>query len=552
MARGDGDRAEYAGVSDARLTELLRGAPPTAFTALQELRARHQEATLAYARLCTAGESGARQLAAQAFTLAARRTARGTDPGEPWRHHLLLTAGEIAAQWAADDRSAGLDAGLLLVLSTAGPGAPVPPMLAAFRSLPSRARGLVWYGVLDREPTDRAATLLGLLPKDVAYDTAPALQALGRACLRSRLAASDDPSCPDFQRLIEESVRPDGPRHSADLTAHMAHCAHCATAYEELSALRDSPHTALAEGLLPWAGAGYARRERPAVTGADTGARASGRGGPILGISARDASERYVSVRGASMPDTSVRDTSIRGASIRDVGLDRTWPPSRRFALASAALGVALAPLLVLLMSPDGPDAERTAQPVTPSPVPSVVTTTAPVPATPTPSPSPSPTRSPSPAPKPTTPRPSPTTPPPPAFHPPGAAYAQVVNVSSGRCLDIPGRIEKGADVSSAPCDSSRTQRWRVDVARGVVQSAADPEFCLDSRGSVERGVGVWPCGSVEGRNGQNLRFAVDDQGRIRPAIAIGTAVTPADSGYGLWLKPLDGDAEQRWRAGPA
>ncbi|MDI5903824.1 ricin-type beta-trefoil lectin domain protein, partial [Streptomyces sp. 12257] len=78
------------GASDARLTELLRADTVTAYAALLELRARHQPSVLAYARLCTAGESAARQLAAQAFTLAARETGRGVDPGVPWRHRLLL------------------------------------------------------------------------------------------------------------------------------------------------------------------------------------------------------------------------------------------------------------------------------------------------------------------------------------------------------------------------------------------------------------------------------------------------------------------------------
>ncbi|NEC71312.1 ricin-type beta-trefoil lectin domain protein, partial [Streptomyces rochei] len=65
----------------------------------------------------------------------------------------------------------------------------------------------------------------------------------------------------DFRRLIEESIRPDSPRDSPDLHAHMARCPHCAEAYEEQCTLRDAPRTALAEGLLPWAGTAYAGRE---------------------------------------------------------------------------------------------------------------------------------------------------------------------------------------------------------------------------------------------------------------------------------------------------
>ncbi|MGC9542667.1 ricin-type beta-trefoil lectin domain protein [Streptomyces sp. UG1] len=518
MARSDdaGDRGGgmHAGASDARLTELLRSDTGTAYTALQELRTRHHAHVLAYARLCTPNHSMARQLAAQAFTLAARQTARGIDPGVPWRHQLLLLTARLAGTWARDERAAGLDASVLLVLNTAGPAGPVPPMLTVFQALPPRTQGLIWYGVLEQEPPERTAALLGLTREDVTYGTHAALQQLSRSCLRARLAASDDPACPDFGRLIEESVRPDSPRDSADLRAHMARCPHCTTAYEELSALRDTPRTALAEGLLPWGGTAYAAGGAAQAAERAAGSLTVGRGRP----------------------------------------LDR-----RRVVLVSAALGVALVAFLATRGGTSSPDPVAAAS-SPPSVPPVAVTVTTTVSATPSasPSPSPSPSRtfkSPSPTKSPTptkTARPKPKpTPTPSPTHPPTGAYAQVVNVSSGLCLDVGGPFYNGTDVITAPCGSSRTQRWRVDAARGVLQSAANPEYCLDSRGSTYRGVGVWTCDSVHGPNGQNLKFLVDGDGAIRPAIAIETAVTAyGGAGYGLSLQPLNGDARQRWRAG--
>ncbi|MEV7991792.1 RICIN domain-containing protein [Streptomyces sp. NPDC086077] len=531
MARPEGtdnDAADggHSGASDARLTELLRADSADAYPALQELRARHQASVLTYARLCTTGDSTARQLAAQAFTLAARKTARGTDPAAPWRHQLLLLTGRVAATWAEGDRSAALDAGLLLVLNTAGPNGPLPPMLAAYRTLPDRSRGLIWYGLVEQESAERTAVLLGITPEDVTYGIEAALGALGRSLLRSRLAASDDPDCQDFRRLIEESVRPQSPRHSPDLATHMAHCPHCTTAYEELTALRDAPRTALAEGLMPWAGAAYAAR-----IGGEPGA----------GYAART---------------TGASGTGGRGAR------ERAWPPSRRVALTSAGLGVALAPLLFLLLSPgDSPTGNASNRiGVTPPPA---VTVTATVPAPPAspsasaskPAKPPSPTASPSPSRTTHPPKPSTTPPPPPPAYPPGSAYAQVVNVASGLCLDIrDGDLDKGVDVITAPCAQAATQRWRVDSGRGVLQSAADPDFCLDSRGSTDRGVGIWTCSSVEGRNARNLTFVVDDAGLVRPAVDEGTAMTPDGEG-GLEFRSLDdanGDPDQRWRAGAA
>ncbi|OLZ67707.1 ricin-type beta-trefoil lectin domain protein [Streptomyces sp. IMTB 2501] len=503
----------YEDVPDARLIDLLRSPAPTAYPALQELRRRHHPAVLAYARLCAASESAAHRLAAEVVTTAARESARGVDPAVPLRHRLLLLTARLAATWARDERATGLDPALLLVLNTSHlPDGPTPPLLSAFRSLPSRTQGLIWYGVLEEEPQERTATLLGLSRTDVAYGTPQALKALTQACLRELPqggppAASDDPPCTGYRRLIEEAVRPDGPRHSADLDAHMARCPHCTAAFQELRALRDAPRRTLAEGLLPWSGTAYIRADEPRP--------------PVL-------------------------DPTAVGMS---------WPPRHRILLASTALAVALTPLLVFLLTPAHTDDQQPAA-ATPAPPPVTVTATVSV----TPSQSPSPTRSlpnstsPQPSsPHPTTtpsPSPHPTPDPTPSFAPPGASFSQLVNLATGRCLDIrDGDLSEGNDVVTAPCSSAQTQRWRVDTYLGVLRSAADDRFCLDSRGSVDRGVGIWDCDSVYGDNGDNLRFTVGPDGTIRPNIAIDTAVAP-DGRHEVALDPLDGEPDQRWRAG--
>ncbi|MFI1411692.1 RICIN domain-containing protein [Streptomyces sp. NPDC020707] len=512
MARGEDEDDRpgggvHTGASDARLTELLRADALAGAAALEELRARHRPAVLAYARLCTTGEYAARELTAHAFTLAARETERGTDPRGPWRHQLLLLAWRLAVVWAADQHSRRLDPGLLARLHEAGPGGPTPPMLDAFHSLPTRIQGLIWYGLVEREPEDRTAELLGLTRQDVAYGLESSLQALRATFLQSHLASSGDPRCQDFRRLIEESVRPDSPRYSTDLRTHMAGCGVCATAYEVLSALRDDPRTALAEGLLPWGGTAYA-----ATLGTGPHAHEQPEPGPWTALS--------------------------------------TWPPSRRFVLTSAALGVALAPLLLFLVPSGGSQPQGAAGTTTPARPPVTVTATAPAerpPSTPAP---PKPTRTPGPTKSPT---PSPTrshTQPPPS--PPGGSYTQVVNLASGRCLDIEhGDLEKGTDVITAPCSSSRTQRWRVDTDEGALRSYADPDFCLDSRGATDDGVGIWECASLDGHNGPNLRFAVTKTGAISPAIAPDHALTPTGDNN-LDLSPDTGASVQRWRAGKA
>ncbi|WP_234361174.1 RICIN domain-containing protein, partial [Streptomyces europaeiscabiei] len=126
-------------------------------------------------------------------------------------------------------------------------------------------------------------------------------------------------------------------------------------------------------------------------------------------------------------------------------------------------------------------------------------------------------------------------------------AYTQVVNIASGLCLDIRGELAKGTDVVTATCTSRATQRWRLDSRRNALQSFADPDLCLDSRGATDDGVGVWECDSLDGDNGDNLRFEVDSRGVIRPAIAPGHAVTP-DAPVSVALAEASGRDGQRWR----
>ncbi|MET9733060.1 RICIN domain-containing protein [Streptomyces sp. NPDC006458] len=627
-AEGTGNEAgavdsgsEYAGAEDARLTELLRTGSTTAYPALRELRARHRESVLAYARLSTVSDAVARQLAAHAFASAARETAQGADSGTPVRHRLLLLAAHVAGQWAAEERAVGLDPALRLVLDAAGPDGPVPPLLRAFHSLPPRTQGLIWYGLVEREAEERTALLLGMSRADMVWGVERAIPALAGAALRTRLADSHDPDCQDFRRLIEESVRPDSPRHSLDLATHMTQCPHCTMAYEEQCALRDTPRAALAEGLLPWWGAAYAgaaeRGGRDAFGAASTtgaqagtsveaggrahmpGRRAAHGAGRAAGAGALGAysASGWDGPGSASAAGSGSASGGTSGAGRGGWGTApgpaawagragrgpaagkgpagrgsvaeaaRAWPASRRFALASAALGVALAPLLLFLLSPGDPPAQNAAAHTryTPPPAPAV-TVTATVSVTPSPSPSPTPSKTrtspspkPTPTPSPTSARPRPTTaapkpPPPPPAHAPNGTYAQVVNDATGRCLDIAdGWFDKGNDVIAAPCSGSDTQLWRYDAERQVLQAYADDDFCLDSRGSDDRGAGIWTCDSVYGSNGRNLMFAVDDDGVVRPYVAPYTALTAYGSDDGLWFDWTGedgGSATQRWHAG--
>ncbi|MFF2846618.1 ricin-type beta-trefoil lectin domain protein [Streptomyces sp. NPDC058001] len=606
---------------DTRLTDLLRADTATAYPALRELRRRHHGSALAYARLCGADEAAAKLLTAQAFALGARDAKRGADPAGAWRHHVMLLVRRVAVSWLGDDRRVRLRPGFADLLAEeeaeagdlpafARPRPAEPPMSAAFHSLPARTQGVLWYGVVDDAPDAETALFLGMKEDEIAWAKGAAVEVFARAFLKAHLARYGDARCQGFRRLIEESVRPREPRHSEDLYRHLEACPCCGEAHAVLLALRETPRPVLAGGLLPWDGAAYmtSRQEAlpPGELPSPRGRHASGGPKPSAGADGPDgeptavlppvAHGRTGGVTGAAATMTAMtavasvasdvfgrrsgsggpgrgrgpglgsgggsgvrsRDGSGGGSSSDDDLL--TWRPSKRFILVAVAVGVALTPLLVVLLS-GGSDSDAAGGPGDrpQPPLPPAVTVTATMTASPSASPSPSPSKSPSATPSSKAPK-APAPQPPPKKpskepSPPGTAFTQFVNAATGLCLDVAdGDFFSGNDVVMARCSATDTQRWRMDPARGVVESWADNDFCLDSRGDTDRGVGIWSCSSVHSRNGRNLQFFIDAEGRVRPQIALDHAVTPDSGRTGARLEfdRVNGNREQRWVAGAA
>ncbi|MGP3772573.1 ricin-type beta-trefoil lectin domain protein [Streptomyces sp. SDT5-1] len=325
---------------DHRLVALLRADTSTAYGALGELRRRHRHALFGYARLCTADPDAGRQLGAQAFARAAREVARGLEPGS-WRHHTLLHAHRLAAEWAADERRTRLAPGLLAALYAPDAGRP-PALLDAFHLLSPRAQTLLWHSVVDEEPDAATGLVVGAPAREVAQARGEALEALRGTVLAAREARAQGAPCLGLRRLVEPATRPARPRRTADLDAHLARCPSCTAAYLELTALRDTPRSALAEGLLPWGAADHLTAE-PAPT-------------PPPPPAPRRRPRNTVPPRHRAAP----------GARPR-----RRRAAPMRLALASTAAGVALVPLLILTLTEGRPDLSAVVQGTATTPEPS-------------------------------------------------------------------------------------------------------------------------------------------------------------------------------------
>ncbi|MFE3328949.1 ricin-type beta-trefoil lectin domain protein [Streptomyces sp. NPDC059176] len=550
-------RPDVTILSDAELTERIRSGAPTARPATQELRRRHLSSVLEYARLCGRNQVAGNQLAVQAFGIAAQEARRGIGPRGNWRHHLLLLVQRVGLTWASDSRRERLapdfvawiddtaEARALADVTAADlpeqrrlPFEASAAMLTGFYRLPELARNVLWYSVVDEEPDASVATFLRV-HRDVVPDVRRQAEGTMRlAFLQAYLERSRDERCLGFRRIIEAAARPGDRRRSEDLVLHLAECPRCSWLVDELTLMAEHPRMVLAEGLLRWGGTAYVSALLPhGSLRADSAARGTATGGraPVEGP----------------------------GPSRRVRGLRAVGPPlSRAVFLVGAAAAVASALVAGTLAATasegprPGPGRSAAPSPRTAHPTPSVATAP--------PSQSPSPSESPSsPAPTPT---PTPTAVSrPSAGHSagarplpvpllPGGGYAPVVNSGSGRCLDIEnGLLQNRTDVIVARCTGARTQSWKVDP-NGLVRSGADPDYCLDSRGNVDRGAGIWNCSSVNGRNGLNLLFTVDGSGAVRPRIAPDFALAPSggSDGSSVGFDRADGSGAQRWTAGPS
>ncbi|WP_455358666.1 ricin-type beta-trefoil lectin domain protein [Streptomyces sp. SYSU K21746] len=559
----------YAALPDAELTERIRAGAPTAHPATQELKRRHLPAVLTYARLCGRNQVAGYQLAVQAFDLAAQETCRGIEPLGNWRHHLLMLVQRVGLNWAAGSRRDRLEPDFAAWIDDTAeftaPGWPEPrclrpeaasALLTGFYRLPELTRGILWYAVVDEEPDATVAAFLGVHPNLVPDLRIKAQDAMRQACIQASLERAGDRRCQGFRRIIEAAARPGDRRYSEDLAHHLAECPSCTRLLAELARMADDPRGVCAEGLLRWGGAAYAA------------------GGPVRGLpdavpAQQDRLEPTTvlpALAALAKPPRGERTPRAagtpRGKRLPRNGARRPSRPVVLVAVAVAATVAVVAGTLLATAAEDtAPVRDLAEEPPLRNAWPTAAVPVAVPSVSPTPTPSKKPTRSPSPsasrsasAPAADSPAPAPSKSAPPRSAPivPGGGYTRVVNADSGLCLDIvDGVMQNRTDVVATRCTGAATQQWQLDSI-GLLRSQADPAYCLDSRGDTDRGVGIWSCASVNGRNGLNLLFTVDGAGAIRPRIAPDFALEPLGDGAGssLDFDPADGDSDQRWTAG--
>ncbi|MFC5219022.1 sigma-70 family RNA polymerase sigma factor [Streptomyces coerulescens] len=414
--------------SDADLTDRLRSGPPhLAERALSELYRRHHTSVLAYARTCTRDVYTAEDLASEAFARTLRAVQGGAGPRDAWRPYLLTTVRRAAADWAATARRTELSADFETWLAEAPVEASGEDLVLlhedsdlvrrAFRRLPERWQGALWYSAVEGEPPSRIAVLLGISASGVTSLTARAREGLREAYLTEyAIDAKASEECRFFTAQLAAAIRHDRSRRQPRaLRRHLDDCPRCRRAECRIRELNSSLSVVLPAGVLLWAGASYGGEAAGATT-AGTASAMTGGVGPA--------------------------------APLKAIGIGAT------------VLTLALGGYAFL---PDGDDSPEPPQALTsdrPTPQTEAITPT------PTLTPSRTPTRS-EPESSPSSAAPTPTaenSSQPPSWQPAADDRAQLPIVSTGKCMDI--ATTESAEPYEATCNGSRSQQWELLVDR--------------------------------------------------------------------------------------
>ncbi|MFF7132910.1 RICIN domain-containing protein [Streptomyces sp. NPDC008196] len=447
------------------------------------LMARHWQATYEYSVICLASWSGSASMAAAAaFHRVLGRAGDGA-----LRPQLLVAVREFVKEWAADDEISAVLPELRKTIGGRGLRAarsvtPERRLLAerAFRALPGASQCLLWHVEVEAEPISVPAGLLGV---DTARATAAVEQAREQfrtGCVRAHRELAPTSECRFYNRLLDVPIRRGGDL-LPDVRKHLTECRYCRHAAEQLSHFEGGLEVLLAETVLGW-GAHRYLESRPA--------RAAGRPEPA----------RPGAVRGKP------------GGRHRPVPAGLLAQPRKSARAVLVGVGLTSLALLATVLVTKGWSDEGG--------VPAPGATWGAVSSN--------------------TVRPSPSQVSRDAGSPSAASMGEPVEVGHGRlrnddaglCLDThDARIADGARAVLAECSSAGSQQWSYQED-GLLRSASDPRFCLDS--DVEkRSIVVADCLTHAGE----VRYDLTVRGELLLRRGKGLLVAPGKPG-----KPGNGE----------
>lgn len=256
--------AVVAELDDEALTRMVRAGDERA---VEELYRRHHPALLTFTRRTTSDLQLAEDLASEAFARTLRTVRSGVaGPSASWRPYLYAVARNTAAEWANADRRLILTAEFREDdLTVAGPEPADDLAGHAYRSLPPRWQTVLWHTLIEGEPPEQVAGVLGTTPGNVNVLAFRAREGLRKAYLAEHFAGAS-PQCRTYAEPLAAAVRKKK-RLPRALRDHLASCPRCALAYHELLDLNTTLRAAVPIALLALGTAGHAKATSAGLLG---------------------------------------------------------------------------------------------------------------------------------------------------------------------------------------------------------------------------------------------------------------------------------------------
>ncbi|MFC4912416.1 sigma-70 family RNA polymerase sigma factor [Actinomadura gamaensis] len=241
-------RGETAGSDE----ELVAAARTGDDGASAELYRRHHRAVLGYARGLVRDPHTAEDLTAEAFTRMFAALRGGSGPQVACRPYLYTVVRNAAVDWArAGRRTVVTDE----VAAWADDTGPEPPdvdeqntLVRAFRTLPERWQTVLWHTVIEDEPVQHVADVLGMKTGAVTQLAFRAREGLRQAFLAA--SCEGRPECAEYTRQLAAIVRRPGRRKSRALREHLESCEYCRRAAEDMRDLNGRLRAALPVGAV--------------------------------------------------------------------------------------------------------------------------------------------------------------------------------------------------------------------------------------------------------------------------------------------------------------
>lgn len=233
--------------------ELIRKTREGDSDAYGQLYKRHADAGHRLAVRYSNGKADREDLVSTSFADVLASISRGKGPTEVFRTYLLTTIRNNAIQAFSRRRDVPMAESAFAELATVDDDPVIREFdqdtaMEAFESLPERWQLVLWHSVVEEEPREKVAELLGVSSSAVSSLAFRAKEGLRDAFLAKHVSMSDCGM--DSERLAKFARGGLSERNAEQVQAHLETCASCRELLAQLSEVNQTLRAVIAPAIL--------------------------------------------------------------------------------------------------------------------------------------------------------------------------------------------------------------------------------------------------------------------------------------------------------------